>query len=392
MKKGKKRVLAMVMAALMLITCLTGCAGKKAPQQETEKLLGEWFELLEANEQVYTSVFRVLEYMEAFTLDNSWDSLLKARASAGAAVMAIRRMEVPSLELSGEEIDLLSKAGVEINAVQREYEAAEVTFASMDDTLSLLCYTLKDDVFLTASVADAIPAMAAFYQAYFTLEYRYVSQFTNYLLLQTDSEERWQQWQDQLPCLASCADIWYEDTDAIEVAAAELLDEMASLQPQMGSFLGTSEFTLEIVQDALQTGNMDALRREINVISGVPGYFPIPGWLPDVLNLYMVTDPNTQEKRLVQAGEELTEVPSACYISCGEIPQEEVEAYGAELEQWGIQIYGNWSGEQETYQLLANSGSSSMLIEWTEEETVIYLAEPVGCLIPSLYLYAMTAE
>ena len=72
--------------------------------------------------------------------------------------------------------------------------------------------------------------------------------------------------------------------------------------------------------------------------------------------------------------------------------QEDVTAYEAYLQQWGIETYATWNEERNTWQLLANSGSSTMMIEWTENETLLYLTEPVGCLIPELYLYAMTIE
>ena len=137
---------------------------------------------------------------------------------------------------------------------------------------------------------------------------------------------------------------------------------------------------------------MDVLRREINEMEDVPGYFPIPIWLPDVINLYLVTDPDTQEKRLVSAGEEVNTVPSACYISCGAIALDDVTAYGEYLSQWNVETYSTWNEAKDTWQLLANSGSSTMMIEWTEDETLLYLPEPVGCLIPELYLYAMTME
>lgn len=235
--------------------------------------------------------------------------------------------------------------------------------------------------------------MAVFYREYFTLEYRYMCQFTNYLLLQADAEEYWQQWTAQLPCMSACADVWFEKTADAEKATGKLMDEMQVLQDtQMGSFLGIAEYTLEIVKDAAETGKMEALKREINEIDGVPGYFPVPAWLPDVVNLYLVTDPDTQEKRLVKAGEELNSVPSACYISCGAVMQEDVTAYEAYLQQWGIETYATWSEAKDTWQLLANSGSSTMMIEWTEDETLLYLTEPVGCLIPELYLYAMTTQ
>ena len=54
--------------------------------------------------------------------------------------------------------------------------------------------------------------------------------------------------------------------------------------------------------------------------------------------------------------------------------------------------YSIWNEAKDTWQLLANSGISTMMIEWTEDETLLYLTEPIGCLIPELYLYAMTME
>lgn len=399
-------VLSIILSMLLLLSCLTGCTEKDSPipqpskeqveqsdlQQADSKLLTELFELLQINEEVYSYIFRIMEYTEAYGQNNSWDSLLKARASASAALVAIRQMELPTLDLAEDEITVLIDKGVEVNAVQREFEALQSWHSSKDDTASLFCYTLEDDVFMKASVEDAIPAMAEFYQDYFVLEYRYLCYFVNYMLIQMDSVDTWQLWINQLPYMAACADVCYHETSELEAATGLILNEMEALQAQMGSFLGTSEYTLGIVQEAVETGNLDALQREINEIKDVPGYFPIPNWLPDVVNLYLVTDLETQEKRLVNAGEELDTVPSACYISCGTISLDNVTAYGDYLAQWDIETYSTWNEAKDTWQLLANSGSSTMMIEWTEDETLLYLTEPVGCLIPDLYLYAMTMQ
>ncbi len=361
-------------------------------EQTKAKLLNECFELLEVNEQLYSGLFRSLEYTGNYVQPSSWDSLLKARASASAALVAIRQMELPVFDLTAEEMELLEDADIEANDVQREYETLVGARTSKEDTAALFCYTLEDDVFMKANVEDAIPAMVEFYREYFTLEYRYLCLFANYMLLQMDAAGSWQLWIDQLSCMAACADVWYEETADVESAADQVLDEMQVLQTQMGSFLGVSEFTQEIVQEAMETGDLDSLQREINEIKGVPGYFPIPSWLPNVVNLYFVIDPDTQEQHLVKAGEELNRVPSACYISCGAVSQEAAAAYGEHLKQWGIETYDTWNESKDTWQLLAKSGSSTLMIEWKENETLLYFTEPVGCLISELYLYAMTME
>ena len=406
MKYKYVRTLSIMLSMLFLLSCLTGCTGteKPIPQQQKEqvgqsdfqqansKLLEELFELLKTNEEVYSNMFRAIGYTEAYGQDNSWASLLKARASASAALVEIRQKELPALDLTEDEIAILMDKGVEVNAVQREFEALQSWLSSKDDTASLFCYTLEDDVFMKASVEDAIPAMAEFYREYFVLEYRYLCCFVNYILIQMDSLDTWQLWMNQLPYMATCADVCYHETSELEAATGLIMNEMEALQAQMGSFLGTSEYTLEIVQEAVETGNLDALQREINEMKDVPGYFPIPNWLPDVVNLYFVTDLETQEKRLVNAGEELDTVPSARYISCGSISLDNVTAYGEYLAQWDIETYSTWNEAKDTWQLLANSGNSTVMIEWTEGETLLYLTEPVGCLIPELYLYAMTME
>lgn len=410
MKKRINSVAALVLCAAMLLSVLTGC-GKKtvpdetgntqqqteataAPQQnpEKEKLLEQWFELLKAYENVYSSLFQTMEYMEAFGRDNSWDSLLKARASTSATMVLIRQMELPALTLTEAEIGLLADAEVEINAVQREFENLGNWINNMDDTVTLIHYTLEEDVFLKAEAQESVPAKATFYREYHSLEYRFISLFTNYLLLQLDAADTWQTYLEQLPCMAACADMWYDDPTATEEASMGVLDEMEALQVQMGSFLGTSEFVLEILEEALQTGELDNLRREINLIDGVPAYFPIPRWLPDVLTLYMMPDADTQANRLVVAGEKLERAPSACCISCGAIALEDVQAYAEILEQVGIVTYGAWNDAKDEWQLLAKNGDSTVCINWTKNETTIYLKEPLGCLIPELYLYAMILE
>lgn len=399
-----------IVALLMVLLCLNGCmprktqsdsdAGVKQEEQIANQdlhhakaeLQNACFDLLEANEQMYAGIFRCLEYTEDYVQTGSWDNLLKARASASAALVELRQMELPAFELTGETMDLLEEAGIEVNAVQREFEILEDTRMSKEDTAVLLCYTLEDDIFLKASAEEALPAMTNFYRDYFTLEYRYMSLFANYMLVQMDAGDLWDSWKGQLPVMAACSEEWYQETTEVEKATDQVLDEMQTLQTQMGEFLGISEFTLEIVQDAAETGNLDVLRGEINQISGVPGYFPIPQWLPDVVNLYLVTDPDTQELRLVNSGEDLNSVPSACYISCGTVSRDDVESYETYLGLWGIETDAGWNETKDTWQMIAESGSSTMMIEWTENETLLYLMEPVGCLIPELYLRAMLAE
>lgn len=388
--------------SLAMLVGLTGCAGKGASvpvddpklAQAKEKLLGAWIEAMEADEQIYSTVFQMLDYVDAYTQDNSWESLLKARAVSNTAVSAICQITLPKMELSEEETELLLNAGIEVNAVQLEHEKIDEVCEDKSRTARIFFDTLEHDVFLSSSVEKAIPDMTAFYRSYYTLECRSCFQFTNYLLLQMDSADEWQSLLERFPCMAACADGWYTELTEVEAANGGVLDEMQRIQSEMGRFLGISEDTLRIVEDARTTGDMAELTREINVISGVPGYFPNPDWDLDcdTKKFYLVTDPNTQEKRLLQAGESLDSVPSACCILYESVALEDVQAYAKLLGQWGIAAHEAWDESKDTFQVLANSGKSAMMIEWSQEKTLLHLTEPIGCLIPQLYLYAMTVN
>lgn len=390
MNGWKKRMAAMAAALVLLATVLTGCA--KEPDENTTALLENWENFLAYHEQILGDMLWAYDCVEAFSRDNEWDSLLKAQAASSAALLSLRQRELPECTLTQEQGVALMNDGIEADTVLTEYEALGSTVQTKQDTMTLLTYLLTDDVFLTESV-EMIDAWLESGRTYVDLEARYLWLATNYLLLQAEQEPLWEQWQTQFPVLAASAEPWRKDTEEIMRCTDQVLDSMGQELINSAGYVGTSEYTLEIVREAVETGDVSTLAREIHTISGVPGYFPVPAWLPDVLNCYLVTDAQTQEKRLVQAGEELSQIPSACYILCTGIALEEVEAYEERMASvWGLDTYGQWEEAEQTYQVLITSGSSQMMIEWTQEETILFLTEPVGCLIPELYLMAMLAQ
>ena len=197
----------------------------------------------------------------------------------------------------------------------------------MCDTAMLLCYTLEDDVFLKTTVETTIPAMVEFYREYFQLEYGYLSQYSNYLLLEIRSEAEWDKW-IALPWLSVCADPWRNDSDEIMAA-------------RRGHWTGYRHYRLRWAACwACQSIRWSLFRRQ---------------WRREI------------------------------WMPCGVIEQAQVEAYVRHLQDWGIPCYGLWEDAEEAFRVVAKSGESSMMIKWTPEETLIYLTEPVGGLIPEFY-------
>lgn len=404
MREKRRSVTAAILAVLLCFSCFAGCSKNNSARPETgseeqnnqmaflhaEKQVQEdWYQLLETAEEIYSDVFWILDQLDVFICDNSWNSLLKARAACSSAMIAFQELEIPSLDVTQEDCALLMQQGIEINVIQREFESLEMLRDNMTMTVSYFQEMLERDVFLAVNLSDAMPVISEFYREYFTREYRYLCQLTNYLLIQMEDPELWQTWTGKLPCMNACADRWYETTTEVEEATGVVLDEMEQLQTRLGSVQGISQYTLEIVQGAVATGDIAVLQRECNTILDVPGYYPVPFWISDQLPLYYVIDASTGENRLIKPGEESFPVPSGCMISCGKIPVDEVLSYETNLKKWNIEVSGTWNTAKDSYRLTANDGSSTLTIQWTEEEALLTFTETIGCLIPELYLFAM---
>lgn len=386
-----KRIIAVVVTFALIATCLVGCSSKGLEEKEIA-LQKQWIACLEFTEETYKTMEWVFSYAEAFACDNSWDSMMKARAACGSAILALNGLEVPEALLTPEEYTALLEEGIEADVVYQEFHYLDTNCGYRVDTLRRLeCY-LRDDIYLAPS-ADQLSAWLKTNRENIRLQCEYMCLTTNYLLLQLGSDSLWKEMPERFPTIASSQKKWNQDQEALQVECGEVLNAIEGLLKDENAYLGTSEYTLKLVQEAVDTGDLSRLEAVIHRMDGVPTYFPLPFWLPvETMWHYLVPDTESDSPRFAQVGEQLNQVPSACYISCDEIALEDVTAYGEYLSQWGIETYDTWNDTKDTWQLLAKSGSCTMMIEWTEDETLLYLTEPVGCLIPELYLYAMTMK
>lgn len=387
----KKRIIAAVAALFLTMACLTGC-GRKGLDENELALQEQWIACLEFSEQAYETMEWVFSYVEAFDNDNSWNSMMKARSACGSAILELNSMEVPEVLVTQEQYSALMEKGVEADVVYQEYQCLDIDCEYRVDILQRLEGYLLDGIYLAPS-ADRLTAWLETNRENIKLQSEYLCVTTNYLLLQLGDDTLWHEMPERFPVIAAAQDPWSQGPEALQEECGEILDAIEALLMDENAYLGTSEYILKIVEEAVCTGDMSRLKAAIHHMEGVPAFFPLPSWVPEeAMWHYLVPETGSNSPRLVQVRETIDKVPSACYISCGVISQEDVIAYGEHLKQWGVETYGTWNESKDTWHLLAKSGSSTMMIEWKENETLLYLTEPVGCLIPELYLNAMAME
>lgn len=149
---------------------------------------------------------------------------------------------------------------------------------------------------------------------------------------------------------------------------------------------------MQLVQEALDTQDLTYLIQALHTIENVTCYVPMPNWMLDnYVCTYRVADPDADEQEAIVPGQELSSAPSGYYVSAS-ATQEEVAQYAQTLASYGFSPLAGWKEEDGTYQVVLLDENVSLIVEWTEDETVLYMSDPIACLIPELYLIAMTAK
>lgn len=393
MKNENGKRLLITAAILLTLGTLIGCSSQPRQaslREEKAALQWDWEACLEISESRFRQLLWVYDSVEVYVRDNSWESLLKARAACAAAMRSLQQLSPREQAVSQEQYQALIGAGIEADVVAMEWENLSAGITQTIQTLTMLETILQDDIYFTESVeilADRVTVGRQIVQD----ECSYLCLTTNYLLLQMQADGLWEELEGRYPTIAACRDPWYSDPEPIMSKCGAVLEDLQAQQTRLSEFLGVSDYTLKLVEEAAATGDVSRLAKQMNRIVGIPAYFPLPGWVAEnpAQCRYLITDTQTRELRLADPLEALSQAPSACHLLCGGIDREAVEGYGQRLKSWGLEPYADWDEEAETYRLWVTSGESQLLVEWTRDETTLCLTSPVACLIPELYLLAM---
>ena len=389
MKKSIKWIALLLAIALLSLPFLLRLQSDRALLQENKTVLREqWAYCLRASDWIYGKMLWAFEYADAYTKENTWDNLLKARAACSAAKLSLQQVQLQGPELTQEQYLLLMRQGIEAEAVLSQFDQLETERQQNLYTLTCLEALLTEDVYL-APTAQKLSDWVENCTRTLELESQYLRLTTNYLFLQM-GDRQWGEIPQQYPVIFSSCGSWSKDSEQLQAEGASILDEIEAQLDGSVMYVGISEYSLALVQQALEGKEISP---QLQPISGVPAYFPEPNWLwDDASYSYLFSDPDTQEKRMIQPGEALTQAPEVCYIQCQGVSLEQVQEYEQLLNALDIESFGDWDEEDQSYSILAKSGESLMMVKWSQEETVLYLKKPIACLMPLLYYEAMMTQ
>ena len=405
-----KRTILISLSLVLLLAVLTACGQQANNQTQTiattvpeeslaevsqenkESLLSAWESALKVHEVLYSCKSWTLDYVEAFSDDNNWDSLLKARAACLSTKTAFEKTPLPEYSLLQGQYDELQAGGIDAELVKNEYLLISETVRTDIATMRSLDLLLHEEVFYRSVFAE-FDTWCRYERSAMEDIAEYYCAATNYLLLQLNMPEVWEQMPEKFPNLFRHAAQWIPEEEAAVDAATGSLDRYEQQIVEMNAFQGAQEYSHALVKEALETKNLDYLAQEINKMEGVPAYIPIADWLlDDVKYEYLVTDPETQKKVSVRSGEKITSTPSALYVECAGISLEEVQGYAQQLADWELPVAAGWETEGETYHVFTKKEDIALIVEWTEESTTFYMSGSLGCLTTELLLLTQSVK
>lgn len=395
MKKHPYTALLLCLVMLLSLT-LSACEEPYTPYDpasdngaalETAKsaALADLNALLTTTEEVYSITLWAWEYGSDFVEKPSRDRYLKAMTALTAAERALDEIEPPRMKLSMRQFQLLDSMGITLDHLTEAFDSLDMTVSNAQFMVQNLRLELEEDIHYTV-ILEALPQYCAQMQELMELDCTYHGYLTNYILLNLDKKDEWKRLKGDHPWMARWFDDWCGSTDTIMELGEKNLSQATKVDRQTEDFLGVREYTLGVLEEAVQTKDYSRVSALLSPAVSKIDYFPMPDFVGiDVSWLY--AKGSGESVTVINSMESISDAPTGCYATIKGVSRGDVEAYADQVTQLGMRSSEKWDEEKQCYSLTVVSGSSSLLVQWTKKETVLYLSEPVGAfMMPLAYM------
>lgn len=397
-----KKILAVLLAAMLLCGVLTACGEKGNPPEEPGKdterdeyiglILTDWMRYISTEEAMYEDLDWAISYIAALGEQPEWGTLLSARAAIELAAKRIELREEPAWEAPEEAYDYFMDREIDVSFVQPELAGFESNRQSLLNACVMLRQNLMNDVFSQ----DGLPRMvdiAAIHAGEDRAFLTYLAMTTDYLLLELNDAE-WTEkvhksMQEFSPRIDAARDPALTTAEELKNAASDTLEALSDELTEFASMVGRSQAELDLLQVYAARGDTEAINAMSGAIEGLPTLLPNPGW--DLTEGYYYWTNEDGTRRYLTKKEDLTDPPEHCSLEFSNVTEEEVVQYISLLYD-GLGLRGEWvDGEDGYFDVYLQCGDSVLVVSWTEKGAVIYMLETPVCLAPDWFIAANQA-
>ena len=174
--------------------------------------------------------------------------------------------------------------------------------------------------------------------------------------------------------------------EELEAMTHKVLDSLEDAVMESRKIMGAGRNTLHMMEYALDTDDLEALRENLSSISGLPAVVPFPRWLNSLNSDYAYFWNGDDGKiNLTAARTELTGVPDGCVMTAEGVSIEEAKSWVTELEAHGLPAPKSFD-EGQKFTAVFEAGESRFAVVHEGNTASLYMTKNPVCLMPALYL------
>lgn len=379
-----------ILAAVLIAACLVFPPGKSCAEDPSEvRLLNDLLGYIYSTEIICSDIQWVIDYFERFDREKNWENLQLARAALVIARADIEKTKLPKPEFTADDYKKFMKRKIDVSFM----ENFEYTFKAAQTTILNDCINLNNSVMFEVFLKDGWKRgmrSAANARKYADYELRSIANMADYALTSLNDSEITRKFNALLekhcPQTRSRQRKKPESLKKIEEGMLVFEQELKEILTESSKIVGEAAHSFNIMNDAVEKKDWEAIRKNIMTISGMPPYVPLPSWLnnADVRYFWKKND----GVKIPPARTKLEGPPSECLMQVNGMSLENLKAWQDELKTLGLSPM--WSGEKNSrYYIMYQVRNGKFNVVWENGRVNVMISENPVCFIPILYMSVM---
>lgn len=357
-----KRAICLLTALLTL--ALTAVPALGAESAEVDALLAHLAALLDVREQILERELPLYDAVDLFLERNDYPSLLAARVTGDEATRGMAEIPVPAMTLSSDDLLALMRRGVETDVVEVAIMAVpgEISFAAGNTS------TFESLLFVDVYQISGLPMVEewlAYGRGKAALDVAYDLAAINYLLIPVADDPAvmafWDSIEERWPLIGQWKPVWESEQDVLLIRTTEILDDIEGELDWASSALGRANYAIDLQIGRINDLDMDALRADVNIISGLPPLVSLPrDWCP------------LQQMKLTASYDEGAEggMPSVLVLGFKDVSAAAFKRYIDDLRADGLSLYRWEESDDGALRVGVALGDVAILMDWLPDGSV----------------------
>lgn len=335
----KKRMLSLLISALVLAQCLCFAAAEAADPME--EFIGQTSVMLDTYERIYAVRREAYAAIEAFCTEPSYSALVQARIACDQAAQSLYAIEIPMLTLSDEQLLEWMRMGIETDLLETQFAAIPGMIAYGIDDMQMFEMLLYITVF-QVDQQSSLDGWLNVSQRALSCQMQIDCCLLNGLLQPVSDDAQamnlWNSLPERCPTLGGETLAWTPDEETLLPIIENLYAEYEEIITQTASeTLGRDAYFAYRYENIIAEGDWNAYQEGVASIPGLPTLAPLPtDWLNPAEAVFLS----------VSYRDAADVLPDSVVICDENVSREAFLNYAATLEACGAELYSEEVSEE----------------------------------------------